>query len=185
MHKLSSLLSHILTYLHVMRCYNHRLHWFMEIFHRPSYLGYNSVEHEAPVLCIFKFQGLSRTQMELGFFGRYYFSLGTNLRKRSTWVSLWGPNETRWHGPRATEARLSLVAPMQNVLISDWHGWPKNPYVKTPWDILMRRRWRNTTPWNRGYTCEDWREKHCQSYSRSLLQHLQHLHHDEEGAIHL
>jgi hypothetical protein len=36
----------------------------MEIFHRPSYLGYNSVEHEAPV----KFQGLSRTQTELGFF---------------------------------------------------------------------------------------------------------------------
>ena len=34
----------------------------------PLYLGYNSAEQENPVLCIFDFQGPSRTQKDLGFF---------------------------------------------------------------------------------------------------------------------
>jgi hypothetical protein len=34
----------------------------MGIFINPPYLGYNSAEHETPVLHIFKFQGPSRTQ---------------------------------------------------------------------------------------------------------------------------
>jgi hypothetical protein len=50
----------------------------MEIFHRPSYLGYNFVEHEAPV----KFQGLSRTQTELGFFWALLFFLGNQHEKK-------------------------------------------------------------------------------------------------------
>jgi hypothetical protein len=33
----------------------------------PPYFGYNFVEHEIPVLCIFTFQGPSRTQIERGF----------------------------------------------------------------------------------------------------------------------
>jgi hypothetical protein len=54
----------------------------MEIFHRPFYLGYNSVGHEAPVLCIFKFQGLSRTQTELGFFWALLFFPGNQHEKK-------------------------------------------------------------------------------------------------------
>jgi hypothetical protein len=34
MYELCSLLMYILTCLDVMRCYNHVLYWFMEIFHR-------------------------------------------------------------------------------------------------------------------------------------------------------
>jgi hypothetical protein len=55
-------------------------------FISPPYLGYNSAKHETPDLCIFKFQGPSRTQTELGFFWRYYFSMGTNIKRRSTRV---------------------------------------------------------------------------------------------------
>jgi hypothetical protein len=36
----------------------------------PSYFGYNFAERENPVLRIFTFQGPSRTQINLGFFGR-------------------------------------------------------------------------------------------------------------------
>jgi hypothetical protein len=36
----------------------------------PPYFGYNSVEHEKPVLCILTFQESSRTQIDLGFFRR-------------------------------------------------------------------------------------------------------------------
>jgi hypothetical protein len=57
MHELCSLLFHIPTYLDVMRCYNHVLHWFIGIFHRPPYFVYNSTQQEIPVLCIFTFQG--------------------------------------------------------------------------------------------------------------------------------
>ena len=39
----------------------------------PLYLGYNSVEQENPVLCIFNFQWPSRTQKDLGFFEDYFF----------------------------------------------------------------------------------------------------------------
>jgi hypothetical protein len=35
----------------------------------PPYLGYNSTEHENPILCIFMFQEPSWTQIDLGFFG--------------------------------------------------------------------------------------------------------------------
>jgi hypothetical protein len=35
----------------------------------PPYFGYNSAEQENPVLRIFMFQGPSRTQIKLGFFG--------------------------------------------------------------------------------------------------------------------
>jgi hypothetical protein len=66
MHKLCSLLPHITTYLHVMRCYNHDLYQFMGIFHRSPLFGYNSAEQETPILCIYKFQGPSGTQKELG-----------------------------------------------------------------------------------------------------------------------
>jgi hypothetical protein len=35
----------------------------------PPYFGYNSVEQENPLLCIFTFQESSQTQIDLGFFG--------------------------------------------------------------------------------------------------------------------
>jgi hypothetical protein len=34
----------------------------------PTYFGYNSAEHENPVLRIFAFQGPSQTQIDMGFF---------------------------------------------------------------------------------------------------------------------
>jgi hypothetical protein len=54
----------------------------------PLYLVHKSTEQETLILCIFKFQGPSGTQTELGFFWRNYFSLGTNMRRRSTRVGL-------------------------------------------------------------------------------------------------
>jgi hypothetical protein len=36
----------------------------------PPYFGYNTVEQQNPILCILMFQGPSRTQIDLGFFGR-------------------------------------------------------------------------------------------------------------------
>jgi hypothetical protein len=77
---------------------------------------------------------------------------------------------------------------MPSVLIPGWRGQPKNPYIKTPWGVLMKGRWRNTKPRNRGCTCEDWRGKRCRIHPRLLLQPLQHhkhRHHDKEGVVHL
>ena len=45
----------------------------------PLYLGYNSVEQENPVLCIFDFQGPSQTQKDLGFFSRAVFRQDKDL----------------------------------------------------------------------------------------------------------
>jgi hypothetical protein len=59
----------------------------------PLYLVYNYAEHETPVLCFFKFHGLSGTQTELGFFWRNYFSVGSNMRRRSTYGGPRGSNE--------------------------------------------------------------------------------------------
>jgi hypothetical protein len=70
MHELCSLLIYIPTYLDVMRCYNHVLHLFMEVFHRSPYFGYNSTEQENPVLHILMFQEPSGTQIDPRFFGR-------------------------------------------------------------------------------------------------------------------
>jgi hypothetical protein len=42
----------------------------MGIFHRPPYFGYNSAGQENPVLRIFKFHGLSKTQIDLAFLER-------------------------------------------------------------------------------------------------------------------
>jgi hypothetical protein len=39
----------------------------------PIYLVYNFIDQETSVLCIFKFQGPSETQMELEFSWRNYF----------------------------------------------------------------------------------------------------------------
>jgi hypothetical protein len=39
----------------------------------PPYFGYNSVEHETPLLFILTFQRPSGTQIDLGFFWREYF----------------------------------------------------------------------------------------------------------------
>jgi hypothetical protein len=66
-HDLCSLLMHIPTYYNVISCYNYVLWGF---FTDPSYFGYNSAEQENLVLLIFTFQGPSRTQIDLGFFGR-------------------------------------------------------------------------------------------------------------------
>jgi hypothetical protein len=63
------------------------------------YLVYNSAKQETPILCIFKFQGLSGTQMELGYFWHDYFFRRNNMRRRSTRECQQGPNEHWWHGP--------------------------------------------------------------------------------------
>ena len=63
------------------------------------YLGYNSAEQENPVLCIFNFQGPSRTQKDLGFFEDFFM-------KENTWstgtsrAEPGGPKGPRWRGPR-------------------------------------------------------------------------------------
>jgi hypothetical protein len=44
------------------------------------YFGYNSAEHETPVLRIFTFQGPFKTQTKRGFFRSQYFSQSNNLR---------------------------------------------------------------------------------------------------------
>jgi hypothetical protein len=81
-------------------------------------------------------------------------------------------------GGHATQPRLPLEAPILSIFVPDWPSWPKKFYIKTPWGVHSRRRWRNTKP----------RVKHCRSHLRSLLQplqHHQHCHHDEEGVVHL
>jgi hypothetical protein len=65
----------------------------------PLYLGYNSAEQENPVLCIFNFQGPSRTQKDLGFFLEQFF---IKTKAWSTWTSRGasrGPKEHQWRGP--------------------------------------------------------------------------------------
>jgi hypothetical protein len=47
----------------------------------PPYFGYNSVGQENPVLRIFKFQGPSWTQIDLGFLEHQYF-ITINIRGR-------------------------------------------------------------------------------------------------------
>jgi hypothetical protein len=142
-------------------------------------------------LCIFKFHAPSGTQMELGFFWRNNFPL----------EGIWGEEAHEWvnkdqtslggAGPSSsctTSAHLAVVALKSSILISDWRGWPKKPYIKTPRGVLVRRQRRNTKPWNRGCTYEDWRGKCCRSRPRSLLQplqHHQHRQHNEERVVHL
>jgi hypothetical protein len=58
--------------------------YFGDFLNNPLLLACNSAEHENPVLSIFKFQGLYRTQTEQGFFWRQYFSQKNNMRRRST-----------------------------------------------------------------------------------------------------
>jgi hypothetical protein len=50
----------------------------------PLYLVYNSAEQQTPILCIFKFQGPSGTQTELGFFWRNYFLEQEHEKKKQT-----------------------------------------------------------------------------------------------------
>ena len=50
----------------------------------PLYFGYNSAEQENPVLCIFDFQGPSRTQKDLGFFLEQFF---IKTKAWSAWTS--------------------------------------------------------------------------------------------------
>jgi hypothetical protein len=78
MHKLCCLFSHIPTYLHVMRCYNHDLFIYGDFPSIPPFFVYNSAEQETPVFCIFKIEGPSGTQMNLGLFWHYYISLRIN-----------------------------------------------------------------------------------------------------------
>jgi hypothetical protein len=49
----------------------------------PPYFGYNYAEQENPILHIFTFQGPSQTQIDLGFFGRSYFTTRSTWRRRS------------------------------------------------------------------------------------------------------
>jgi hypothetical protein len=50
----------------------------------------------------------------------------------------------------ATQARLSLKAPMLSIFIFWRSSWPKNAYIKTPLGVPERRRWRNTKHRNGG-----------------------------------
>jgi hypothetical protein len=88
---------------------------------------------------------------------------------------------------RATRCRLALGHPMPSLFVPDCSAWPKNDYIKTP----PRRSLEEATKKhkiekqrNKGCSNEDWRRKHCRS-PRSLLQHLRHHHHIEEGIVHL
>jgi hypothetical protein len=44
-------------------------------FPYPSYFGYNSAEQEKPCFTYFYVSGLFRTQIDLRFFGRQYFTM--------------------------------------------------------------------------------------------------------------
>jgi hypothetical protein len=156
----------------------------------PIYLVYNSSEQETLCYVFFKFRGPSGTLTEIGLFWHYYFSRRKSMRRRSAREGhCEAQTSTGGVGPRpghATLARFCLEPPMPSIMISDWWALPKNPYIKTPWGLLARRRRRNTKPQNRGWTCEDWGR--FRSHPRSLLQdlqHHQHRHHDEEGVVHL
>jgi hypothetical protein len=88
----------------------------------PLNFGYNSVEQETPVLCIFTFQEPCRTQIDLGFF------LSVNILSREPCgaqeVNKGGHGgQTRpggmGSGPgHATQARLSLRPPMPSIFVS-------------------------------------------------------------------
>jgi hypothetical protein len=64
MHELCNLLLHIPTYLDVVIMFCIDL-WGFSI--DPPYLGYNTADHETPVLYILTFHGSSKTQIERGF----------------------------------------------------------------------------------------------------------------------
>jgi hypothetical protein len=131
-HILCILLSLIPTYLYVIRCYIHVCIDLWGFSINPDYLVYNSAEQETHVLYIFNFHEPSRTKIELEFFWRDYFSRNKNKRRISTWVGQQGPNEYCWRGPilgRATWSLFHLDALISSILISDWRGWPKNPYI--------------------------------------------------------
>jgi hypothetical protein len=65
MHEPFSLLMHIPTYLDVIIMFCINL-WGFSI--DLPYFGYNFAEQGIPVLCILKFQGPSRTQIDRAFF---------------------------------------------------------------------------------------------------------------------
>jgi hypothetical protein len=164
----------------------------MGIFHRSPYFGYNSAEHEIPLLYIFTFQRPSGTQINWQrLFMAWIFSHEKQL-ERNKYES--GPPGLKW-----AQVARDLVLAVPPCLV-----WPSflrcrssllhiaqvdlKVLYKDPRSVLARRQRRNMKLRNSGYSSEDWRGKCCQSCPRSLLQplqHHQHRHHDEEGLVHL
>jgi hypothetical protein len=66
MHEHCSVLMYIPTYYNVISCYIHDLWGF--IINLPCF-GYNSVEQENPILCIFTFQNLPELKLTWDFSG--------------------------------------------------------------------------------------------------------------------
>jgi len=86
----------------------------------PLYLGYNSAEQENPVLCIFNFQGPSRTQKDLEF-SRIVFSsrqgpgaLGLEEGTHQAQDSTCGAAQ---EGDRATQAISAVELPIASFFV--------------------------------------------------------------------
>ena len=123
-------------------------------------MGYNSAEQENYVLCIFNFQGPSRTQKDLGFFEDYFSRKANTWSTRTSRADPGGPKEPRWRSPV---------------------GGPRHPPSFGRWSV-------NTETPKQRQNQEDWRGKRRRSHPRLDLHPLQHHHqrlHDEEGAVHL
>jgi hypothetical protein len=135
MHELCSLLFHIPTYLHVMICYNHVLHWFWGFSKHFSLLVLTLSGRKHFFLAFLTFQELcdsKRARLE---------STGWKLPGEK-WENL-GHQEvnrlqTRPGGAisqpgHATSTHLRLEPPMSPVYAWFCSSWPKNKCKKGPW----------------------------------------------------
>jgi hypothetical protein len=153
MHELCYLLLHIPTYLHVMRCYNHGLHWFQGFSKQSPSFGFNSLCQKTFFFCIFDFS--AATGLKKGKVREH----GLKISRRTIWDEV-GHQEInvltmRWAGAvrlpdRATHALLHLEHRKSSVSAWFSFSWTKTIYLKDSLVIHKRRRRRHTKNTNTG-----------------------------------
>jgi hypothetical protein len=126
-----------------------------------------TLQNRKYLFCVFWwFRDFPKPKLSENFYGVNIF----------TWEPTWDKEAHEWAtkaktstcstGPllgRTTRCRLVLEPSMSSIFAPDQFSWCKKSYINTPQGVPSKRRQKNTKPWSRGCTCEDWRGKRCQN----------------------
>jgi hypothetical protein len=130
----------------------------------PPYFGYNSAEQEN-LFCVFwRFRNLPELKLTWDIPGINILSREPPGAQEVNEVGHEAQMSIGGMGPRlghATQCHFVIEAPLSSIFIPGSLAWPKNDYIKTPWGVPLRRRWRNMKHRNRGCSNDDLREKRC------------------------
>jgi hypothetical protein len=105
-------------------------------FHQPPLILVITLQNRKTLFCVFwHFRNLLELKLTWDFLGINILSREPSRAQEVNEVGHEGQTRLGGMGPRpgrATQARLSLKAPMSSIFVSWSSAWPKNDYIKTP-----------------------------------------------------